>query len=252
MIAAVSRDMIAIIARAARHSGLSRTLLTLAMAALISVGAPLKAPAETVAAPSCGEGVQEGAIVVLSSGVAFRLPPGSYRLRGGAHPPDVADLPPEGCPGNPIVTRGISFPILPPTPAEIAAGIPAAIPRRLTVYGHDGPVHAQGSFLHAFESFQRLGYHCEVIGDVLEACRSCSRPDLDGYSCRSESSNLYRTLPLSDMPSKYRALPGTYPEPDGMRFAVSCTWLNRLHRIPGYGRPCKVSYRLMDGVSLNY
>lgn len=212
-----------------------------------------EAQGEVVTAPECGNGTTREAIVILSSGVAFRLPQGNYVLRGGAHPPDEDGLPPEGCPGNPILTQGITFPIRAPSAEDIARGVPAAVPDKLTIYGHSGPVAVQQGHLRGYQAYLQRGHHCELVGGILTACRSCWEPNLDAMTCRIEGEGaLRRTLPLSDMPTLYKVNPGTYPEPNGVPFAGRCTWLNRLHRMANHGRPCTFGYELIEGVSLRY
>ena len=49
-------------------------------------------------------------LVRLTSGLAFRFDPDGFLLRGSTSPPEGSNLPPEGCPGSPIVTAGITFP----------------------------------------------------------------------------------------------------------------------------------------------
>ena len=66
----------------------------------------------------------------------------------------------------------------------------------------------------------------------MEECRIAQRDKLDE----------------GDWPSDLVARPGTHPEYDGRRFAISC-----LHaQIPGGSRPCEALYRMQGDLGIMY
>lgn len=191
-------------------------------------------------------------IVRLISGKAFAFEPTYFAIRVKWDPVEGPDLPPEGCPGNPLVARSIEFPSL--ATAEIALGDPTfPAPERLRIYGHYGPVNLQKSYIRLLGAFRRQygREHCEILPDELLVCRACSAVPGHPGTCFLQAGQFTPPTGGYDrVPAKYQALPGTYFEHDGLPFAGECS-----QPIAFRGdkpRECSFGYALEDGISVSY
>lgn len=225
-----------------------------AMVVILVLAAPALAQPWMDRDRACDTDIGEDIIVRLvkgdlppaeSSGIAFRLPPRPYALRGGAEPPDDPRLPPEGCPGNPVITKGISFPF---EPAEVA-GIPDATVERMMIYGHDGPVNNQKRHYRQVDKFRGIfgDNACNIVG-ILEVCRSCARPTDPQSDCFANG----KTSGRLEVPAWYRALPGTYDEANDLPFSGHCSWPGSPFPTKTEGRACEFRYRLIEGLAVSY
>lgn len=183
---------------------------------------------------------------VESAGIAFRLTTPAFWVRYPKEPPTGQPLPPLGCPGNPVVAESLGFPFQPVG----VAGIPNATVERLALYGHDGPVGIQRNNLKLLEYLRRRhGPNvCNIIGGVLEACRSCSNATSPSSDCPT-GHEVYKRF---EVPAAYRALPGTYVEHEGLPFAGDCSWPRSVFPTQTVGRPCEFRYQLEHGPSVAY
>lgn len=205
---------------------------------------------------SCWQDSGGKIIVRLISGKAFAFEPTYFTVRVRWDPVTGPDLPPEGCPGNPLVARQISFPNWPDWPvSEAAVDRPTNSLERLRIFGHGGPIHLQRSAIRLFKIYKNRndGEHCEILPGQLEVCRSCTRVSGTSDQCRSGWAGVVGTtqpqvVGYDRVPARYRALPGTYFEHGGLPFAGKCTW-PVLSDTP---RWCEFRYWLEDGVSVSY
>ncbi len=220
--------------RPIRRTALAGVFFGACIAAILAIGGGASADA-----PVCPEntgGDTGGKVLVrLVSGLAFWFDGSGYMLRGSPLPSDDPNLPPEGCPGNPIITRGISFPYRYNALLEDrrAPRFPEGRPDLLQIFGHDGPVNIQRGDLKLFDHFKAEGAECEVLSDVLEVCRIVSR-----------------SLPRRRWNALYRALPGAYFEHEGLPFAGKCIRSGGGDELGS--RICEFDYMLMDGLSVCY
>ena len=211
---------------------------------------------ESFDAGACWQDSGGKIIIRLMSGKAFAFEPTNFTVRVSWDPVTGPDLPPEGCPGNPLVVRQISFPHWDDWPvSEAAVDRPTNRLERLMVAGHEGPIHAQRGDLRRFviRRNQTTGVHCEVLPGQLEVCRACTPVEGAAEPCRNrwagvEGSTQPKTVGYDRVPASYRALPGAYFEHDGLPFAPWCTW-PVLEDTP---RWCQASYGLEDGISVHY
>lgn len=199
--------------------------------------------------PTICPGDHQGKLAVrLSSGLAFRMEPRGYML--GAHRPDPVDsnLPPWGCPGNPIETESISF--LYRYEATLQnrydPQIPEGRPSLLRIFGHDGPTRVQDGDLRAFERAKLRKDSCEVTEEGKEICRNCKIVDGFCFPQRREK------ISKRGIPSWARALPGTYHEWNGRPFITECSWGRPSHAVEPNGVWCTADYEMMGGLSVMY
>jgi len=191
-------------------------------------------------------------IVRLTSGKAFAFEPLLLSVRVGKDAVVGPDLPPEGCPGNPLVFGGISF-FSKSYMEEALGGLDFTAPERLEIFGHAGPVGSQRVSLKLFDYFIKLYgvEHCSVLPGNLEVCRACTHAEGTADQCStgaSENSSRPKVVGYERVAARYRALPGMYFEYDGLPFAGECTWPVWKDR----PRKCKFHYQLEDGLSVAY
>jgi len=190
-------------------------------------------------------------IVRLISGLAFAFEPQFFSIRVSWDPVTGPDLPPEGCPGNPLVARSIGFPNWPDWPVSEAALEKKTLPlERFAIYGHGGPIRIQKSDQRIFDWTKRRHGQCEVLSGVLEVCRVCD-PASDAPRRCVNYRSLRKppgTVDYSRVPASYRALAGAYFEHDGLPFAGYC-------RRPNFSdtpRWCEFRYAIQDGLVVKY
>lgn len=191
----------------------------------------------------------------LTSGLAFRLDPEGFLLRTSPAPPADANLPPEGCPGNPFVTASVYLPFqYNAALREKRQGIPVNFPpvELLALFGHDGPTRLQDSTIESHGRFKRQFNNCYISGEGVEFCRTCAADDRYDDRCAPVPARPDEIIYYSDFAALGVALPGAYAERKGRRFAVECAWAAFGLRPELTPRQCEVHYELMDGLSVMY
>lgn len=202
---------------------------------------------------SCWRDSDGKIIVRLTSGMAFAFEPTFVSDIVGWTPVVTPDLPPVGCPGNPLVFGGITYSSK--SLMENALGaLDFPAPERMSLLGHTEPgINLQKLNLRLFDSIiARFGVeHCEVLPENLEVCRACTRAEGSVNQCRNDAEgglSWPKAVGYDRIPSFYRALPETYFEHDGLPFAGKCSWPVGKDQ----PRKCEFRYQIEDGVSVMY
>jgi hypothetical protein len=194
-------------------------------------------------------------LVRLTSGLAFWFEPYTFMLRDGLEKPLPPSGEPEGCPGNPIVTRAVSFPIQYTEALEAKRrGLPMRSPpvQAFSIFGHDGPTRLQDGDLERHALYKGEGYACRVTEEGVEICLVGCRPDPDQSDrCLPIGQNAPYVPLKEDLASSGLALPGAYAEFKGRRFVYGC--MPPLKVSPKFSsRTCNVSYEMTKGLSVTY
>lgn len=176
----------------------------------------------------------------LATGIAFGFPAGSLQfLYGTFEPRPEAPDPsaPEGCPGNPIVTKSATVAFSFEIPPETEGGEPQRIATFVKLRGADALAFDRGTDLlylqemifHLFEVSQKLG-RCEETPEGWEVCYQ----PWPGRPHHTENG------------AYYIALPGRHPLRSGVPLAVRCA---PPHPWDGV-RLCDLDYRPLPRVYL--
>lgn len=194
-------------------------------------------------------------LVRLTSGLAFWFEPYTFVLRDGLAKPLPPSGEPEGCPGNPIVTRAVSFPIQYTEALEAKRrGLSMRNPpvQAFSIFGHDGPTRLQDSEIERHAFLKGQGNACRVTEEGVEICLVGCRPDPDqSDQCRPIGQDAPHVPLKEDLASSGLALPGVYAEFKGRRFAYGC--MPPL-KVSAEFRPrsCDVRYEIAEGLSVTY
>lgn len=229
---------------------ISKRLVGVLLAAL-SLATPATAQTGSFDPTICPGDHQGKLTVRLESGRAFRIQPHGFLLGRLTPEPAGPGLPPWGCPGNPVVTSSFTLAYRYEAILEDRRNLQVpedfGRPSLLRIIAGDGPVVLQESNLQLFREYKNRFGSCEITDEGLEICRTCEI--VDGW-CRG--ANPDRPVSKDAAGMFGRALPGVHEERDGLPFAIMCP--SRSLSEPGLPPKiwCSVSYRLMDGVSVNY
>lgn len=200
-------------------------------------------------------------LVRLTSGLAFRFDPVGFLLRSAEQPVPDPTLPPEGCPGHPIVTDSIIFPFVYDEALKAKrTGKGSMMPalRLLTLYGHDGPTRTQDSDLRLYKEVLESATGTDGSGtpntcvrteEGLQLCYSCVLTAGYPRYCATERYADGSLIDISKMGFWGAALPGIHVEYADRPFSVHCYPVTEALSI---FQTCDVSYQLSDGLSVTY
>lgn len=204
-------------------------------------------------ASQCSIDTKGKILVRLVSGYAFWFDPGTFMLRGGLEKPPATSGEPEGCPGNPVVTRAITFPFqyteaLKSKLQGRPVGRPAV--RSLSLYGQELPLRLQDGDIRRHNDYKENGSICRVSREGVEVCLAdCIQDPIHEDRCKVSGD--YVVL-LSDAASTGLAQPGAYVEYGGRRFAYSCLPRFSPNNPQSKLRSCSTAYQISKNLSVTY